>query len=186
MNILQYRTVCNQCHMRHINKRFNSWREVRPSGYGNNPSTDLLKLFNAQKGRDLDQASSQLAISVHSGLARLCVCVGWGRGHMYSILTIPLTLNCPVTNVYQKHAWTKEELIQMMGQVSGPASILDIKTMINILLKVGIVMTGFFPHTSVKLQSRVMEGVIQGFILLSKQTLCPWYRYHNVCQNRNK
>lgn len=44
---------------------------------------------------------------------------------MYSMSATPLTLNCPITNVYQKHAWMKES-IWMIGQVSGPASVLDI------------------------------------------------------------
>lgn len=74
---------------------------------------------------------------MHSGLARLC---GVRRG-VYSVSTTPLTLNCPVSNVYQKHAGMKEESTEMTGYVSGPASVLDIKMMINILLEAGIVMT---------------------------------------------
>lgn len=76
---------------------------------------------------------------------RLCVC-----GGMYSVPTAPLTQGCPVLDIYQKHAQMKEESAWMTGQVSVSVSALDSKMTINTLWKVGITMTSFSPHTSMK------------------------------------
>lgn len=45
---------------------------------------------------------------------------------MYSVSTAPLTLNCPIADVYRKRAWMKEESTWMPGRVSDPASVLDL------------------------------------------------------------
>lgn len=112
------------------------------------------------------------------------------RGGICTLSTAPLTLNCPIADVYRKRAWMKEESTWMPGQVSGPASVLDLNDHQYLIRSGHCNDMIFFPYLCEKFSPlSTLEGWkvwVRVSSLPSKETLCPWYRYHSVCQNSNK